>query len=256
MDDLILTFRTLAAFGFLLLLVLLRLDSERFGAAEYDERTRDGRVPSLRRRLAWYVIGFGLVAAAGVIHPTASTDLFLSLGDRTGAILDGLAYAGVGIAQAVAFAGLRYHHLRLPEVRSYPGSLINVVGTAFIDEATFRGLFLGYLVYIGMDGTNANVIQALVYTLTTRVAAPGRDRYMLVLVLVMGLGSGWVTLHTGGIGAAFLGHAVTRLAVYLATGHAGQPAVRGREAEDIERRREVPDGWNVIGVRDPFSPDQ
>jgi hypothetical protein len=255
-DDLILTFRTLAAFGFLLLLILLRLDSERFGAAEYDERTRDGRVPSLRRRLAWYVIGFGLVAAAGVIHPTASTDLFLSLGDRTGAILDGLAYAGVGIAQAVAFAGLRYHHLRLPEVRSYPGSLINVVGTAFIDEATFRGLFLGYLVYIGMDGTNANVIQALVYTLTTRVAAPGRDRYMLVLVLVMGLGSGWVTLHTGGIGAAFLGHAVTRLAVYLATGHAGQPAVRGRETEDIERRREVPDGWNVIGVRDPFSPDQ
>lgn len=256
MDDLILTFRTLAAFGFLLLLILLRLDSERFGAAEYDERTRDGRVPSLRRRLAWYVIGFGLVAAAGVIHPTASTDLFLSLGDRTGAILDGLAYAGVGIAQAMAFAGLRYHHLRLPEVRSYPGSLINVVGTAFIDEATFRGLFLGYLVYIGMDGTNANVIQALVYTLTTRVAAPGRDRYMLVLVLVMGLGSGWVTLHTGGIGAAFLGHAVTRLAVYLATGHAGQPAVRGRETEDIERRREVPDGWHVIGVRDPFSPDQ
>lgn len=256
MDDLILTFRTLAAFGFLLLLILLRLDSERFGAAEYDERTRDGRVPSLRRRLAWYVIGFGLVAAAGVIHPTASTDLFLSLGDRTGAILDGLAYAGVGIAQAIAFAGLRYHHLRLPEVRSYPGSVINVVGTAFIDEATFRGLFLGYLVYIGMDGTNANVIQALVYTLTTRVAAPGRDRYMLVLVLVMGLGSGWVTLHTGGIGAAFLGHAVTRLAVYLATGHAGQPAVRGRETEDIERRREVPDGWNVIGVRDPFSQDQ
>ena len=107
-----------------------------------------------------------------------------------------------------------------------------------------------------MDSTGANVVQALVYTLTTRVAAPGRDRYMLVLVLVMGLGSGWVTLHTGGIGAAFLGHAVTRLAVYLATGHAGQPAVRGRETEDIEKRREVPDGWHVIGARDPFSQDQ
>jgi membrane protease YdiL (CAAX protease family) len=255
-DDLILTFRTLAAAGFLLLLVLLRLDSERFGTAEYDERAHDGRAPSLRRRLAWYVIGFGLVAAAGLIHPKASTDLFLSLGDRNGAILDGFAYAGVGIAQAVAFAGLRYHHLRLPEVRSYPGSLINVVGTAFIDEATFRGLFLGYLVFIGIDGTYANVVQALVYTLTTRVAAPGRDRYMLVLVLVIGLGSGWVTLHTGGIGAAFIGHAVTRLAVYLATGHAGQPAVRGRETEDIEKRREVPDGWHVIAARDPFSGDQ
>jgi hypothetical protein len=255
-DDLIILFRTLAAGGFLLLLILLRLDSERFGTAEYDERSRDGRPPSLRRRLAWYVIGFGLVAAAGVIHPSASTDLFLSLGDRTTAIVDGLAYAGVGIAQALAFAGLRYHHLRLPEVRSYPSSVINVIGTAFIDEATFRGLFLGYLVVIGIGPTYANIIQALVYTLTTRVAAPGRDRYMLVLVLVIGLGSGWVTLHTGGIGAAFLGHAVTRLAVFLATGHAGQPAMRGRETEDIEKRQATPDGWNVIGVRDASSNDR
>lgn len=251
MDDLIFTFRALATVGFLLLLVLLRLDAQRFGTAEYDERSRDGQAPSLRGRLAWYVVGFGLVAAATVMHPSAATDLFLSLGDRTAAIVDGLAYGAVGIGQAVAFAGLRYHHLRFPEVRSYPGSVINVIGTAFIDEATFRGLFLGYLVLIGMEATAANVVQALVYTLTTRVAAPGRDRYMLVLVLVMGLGSGWVTLHTGGIGAAFLGHAVTRLAVFLATGHAGQPAVRGRESEDIEKRREPPDGWRVVGVHEP-----
>ncbi|HEX7473955.1 MAG TPA: CPBP family intramembrane glutamic endopeptidase [Candidatus Limnocylindrales bacterium] len=256
MDDFILTLRTLATVGFVLLLVLLRLDAERFGAAEYDERTRDGRAPALLPRLAWYVVGFGLVAAAAVIHPTSSTDLFLSLGDRTGAIVDGLAYGGVGIAQAIAFAGLRYHHLRLPEVRSYPGSVINVIGTAFIDEATFRGLFLGFLIFLGVQATAANAIQALVYVLTTRVAAPGRDRYMLVLVLVIGLGSGYVTLHTGGIGAAFVGHAVTRLAVFLATGHAGQPAIRGRETEDIARRQETPDGWSVIGARDSSNQDQ
>jgi hypothetical protein len=255
-EDLILSFRSLSVIGFLLLLILLRLDAERFGAAEYDERARDGRTPSLLRRLAWYVVGFGLVAAAAVIHPNASTDLFLSLGDRAAAIIDGLAYAAVGVGQAIAFAGLRYHHLRLPDVRSYPGSIINVVGTAFIDEATFRGVFLGLLVATGVNTTAANAIQALVYTLTTRVAAPGRDRYMLVLVLVIGLGGGWVTLHTGGIGAAFVGHAVTRLAVFLATGHAGQPAVRGRESEDIERRRETPDGWRVVGVRDPSAPDK
>ena len=65
-----------------------------------------------------------------------------------------------------------------------------------------------------------------------------------------------MTIPTGGIGAAFLGHAVTRLAVFLATGHAGQPAVRGREAEDIEKRREPPDGWRVVGVRDPSSHDR
>ena len=52
MDDLIVTFRTLATVGFVLLLVLLRLDAERFGTAEYDERSRDGAPPSLRGRLA------------------------------------------------------------------------------------------------------------------------------------------------------------------------------------------------------------
>ena len=71
MDDLILTFRTLAAVGFLLLLILLRLDSERFGTAEYDERSRDGRPPSLLRRLAWYVVGLGLCTA--IWHSRATT---------------------------------------------------------------------------------------------------------------------------------------------------------------------------------------
>src|SRR5437870_5651783 len=115
--------------GFFVLLILLRLDAEHFGAAEYDEVARDGHFPSLRR---------------------------------------------------------------------------------------LRSTLL-----IGHDPTPATVIQALGYVLATRVAAPGRDRYMLVLVLILGLGSGWVTMQTGGLGAAFIGHAITRVAVFLATGHAG-----------------------------------
>jgi Type II CAAX prenyl endopeptidase Rce1-like len=250
------TIRALMTVGFVMLLLLLRLDAERLGAAEYDETSRDGRRPSLKRRLAWYLVGFILIAGAAIIHPSASGQLYLGLGDRFSVITFGLAYAAVGVAQAVAFAGLRYHHLRLPEIRAYPGSILNAVATAFIDEATFRGLLLGFIVFIGVDSTAANVVQALAYTLATRVGAPGRDRYMLVLVLLIGLGSGWVTIHTGGIGAAFLGHAVTRVAVFLATGHAGQVAMRGRETEDIERRRRPPDGWRVIGPRESSPSDR
>ena len=54
-----------------------------------------------------------------------------------------------------------------------------------------------FLVLGGIDPTVANVIQALIYTLATRVGAPGRDRYMLVLVLLIGLVSGWVTAQDG-----------------------------------------------------------
>lgn len=238
----------LIVIGLALLLVMLRLDAERFGAAEYDEAL-DGHPPSLRRRLAWYLLGIGLVVAILFIHPTPGHDLFLGSGDRVAALIGGLLYGIVGTGQAIAFAWLRYRHFRLPDVRSYPGALVNSVATAFIDEATFRGALFGILLTAGIDATTANIFQALLYALATRLGAPGRDRYMLVLALLIGLAGGWLTVATGGIAAAFLGHAVTRFSVFLCTGHAGQVALRGREVEDIERRRRPPDGWRVIGSR-------
>jgi len=85
-----------------------------------------------------------------------------------------------------------------------------------------------------------------VYVLATRLGAPGRDKYMFVLALLVGLVCGWATLLTGGIGAAFLGHAITRVAVFLTTGHAGQPPARGTEVEDVEKRRRMPEGWSAV----------
>ena len=52
---------------------------------------------------------------------------------------------------------------------------------------------------------------------------------------------------TGGIGAAFLGHAITRIAIFLTTGHAGIPKARGTEDEEVERRRRTPDGLEGPG---------
>ena len=244
-----LTLRRLIVIGLVLLLVMLRLEAERFGAAEYDEAAHDGRTPSFRRRLAWYVVGIALVVSIVLIHPAPQVDLFMTSGDRLAALIGGLFYGVIGTAQAVAFALLRYHAVRLPAVRSYPGALMNALATAFIDEAAFRGVLFGTLLGSGLSPTTANVLQALLYALATRLGAPGRDRYMLVLVLVIGLAGGWLTTATGGIAAAFLGHAVTRFAVFLSTGHPGQVALRGRETEDIERRRRPPDGWHVIGSR-------
>jgi membrane protease YdiL (CAAX protease family) len=245
-DDL----RILVTFGIGQLLVMLRLDAERFGAAEYDEITGDGRSPALRWRLTWYLIGLALLFLADVIHPNAAGGLFLRLGDGVEAVVYGLAFAAVGTLQAVAFAWLRYRRLRLPPSTLYPGALLNSIATAFVDEAAFRGLLLAFLIGFGVDPSLANIGQAVLYALSTRLGAPGRDPYMLVLVLILGLFSGWLTIITGGIGAAFLGHAVTRFAVFLTTGHAGRVAPRGRDAEDLERRRQQPAGWNAIGAED------
>jgi hypothetical protein len=243
------TLQRLIAAGLTLLLVMLRLEAERFNAAEYDEIT-EGRAPSFRRRIAWYVLGFGLVAAIFYVHPAAADELHFDPGERARTILYGFLYAATGTSLALAIALYRYRRIRFPDAWSYPGALTNALATAFVDELTFRGAVFGYLLLTGMNASAANAIQAILYALATRLGAPGRNRYMLAMALLVGLAGGWVTAVTGGVAAAFLGHAVTRFAVFLCTGHAGQFLPRGREEEEIDKRRRTPDGWRIIGTRE------
>ncbi len=244
------TLRVLMVVGLALLLVMLRFDAERFNAAEYDDIDRWGRKPSLLRRLAWYVLGLFGILAVLEIHPAPAVDLFLTLGERLGTVVLGLAYGSIGAAVAVGIALYRYHTIRFPPVSLYPAKITNAVATAFLDEAVFRGIIFGFLIWTSLDPNVANVIQAILYALATRLGAPGRPWYMLVTVLVIGLVGGWLTGITLGIGAAFLGHAITRIAIFLTTGHAGIPKARGTEDEEVERRRRTPEGWQVLGTRD------
>ena len=236
--------RILVGLGLTLLLVMLRLEAERFGTAEYDEPVR-GRRPSIFRRAVWYSLGVAGVVALLFVHPTAERSLFLQVGDRSGIII-AMVIGGLGIAQAVGLAYLHYHRLRFPDIGAYPGAVANEILTALIDEAVFRGAVLGYFLWAGANPSLAILGQAVVYLLATRLGAPGRDKYMFVLALLVGLVCGWATLLTGGIGAAFLGHAITRVSVFLTTGHAGLPPARGTEVEDIEKRRRMPEGWSAV----------
>lgn len=256
MEEFVDPLRVLIAVGLAMLLAMLRLDAERFGTAEYYESTGSGERPRARRRFGWYGLGVGIAVALLYVHPSPQAELFLGSGDRLGAVFGGLAYGGLGIAQAAAFATVRYHRIRLPDTWSYPGALLNSTATALIDEVTFRGAIFGLLLSVGVEATFANLIQTLLYTLTTRLGAPKRDRYLLVLTLGMGLIGGWLTSVTGGIAAAFLGHAITRFAVFLCTGHTGQTRPRGREDEEIEKRHRPPDGWRVIGSRESAPRDR
>jgi membrane protease YdiL (CAAX protease family) len=255
MEEWLPTLQRLIAAGLALLLVMLRLEAERFNAAEYDE-AKDGRPPSFRRRIAWYGVGFAIIAAILFIHPAPRDEFFIGAGDRWLTLVYGFAYAAIGTGLALGIAFYRYRRIRFPDVWSYPGALINAVSTALVDEVAFRGAIFGLLLMTDMNPSAANAIQALLYALATRLGAPGRNRYMLAMALLIGLAGGWVTSVTGGIAAAFLGHAVTRFAVFLCTGHAGQFLPRGREEEEIDKRRRPPDGWSVIGPRESAPRDR
>jgi hypothetical protein len=245
--------RILIAVGLALLLVILRLDAERFSAAEYNDIDRWGRKPSVVRRFAWYILGVLGIMAVLQIHPRADSELYLGLGDRLGAVILGLAYGTIGAAIAASIALIRYRRVRLPPTGQYPMAIINSVATAFVDEAVFRGLLFGLLITVGVEANLANLGQAIIYALATRLGAPGRPWYMLLAVLGIGLAGGWLVGVTGGIGAAFLGHAIIRVAIFLTTGHAGIPKPRGTEVEEVERRHATPKGWQVL---DPGEKDR
>lgn len=237
--------RELIAAGFFMMLVLLRLEAERFGTAEYDKAI--GRPTVALSWLAWYAIGLAFLAAVYVVHPEPHDQLYLLIGHLADAIVYGVPLAALGAVIAVGYALYRYGYLRLPPAGAYPRAAINSIGTAVVDEATFRGIALGSLVTMGLPNGYAIGITAIGYVLVTRLAAPARRRFMLVPAFGYGLLGGWATLATGGIGAAIAFHAATSFALFVCTGHAGQAAALGREPEEVEAATQLPEGWRVAG---------
>ena len=244
------TIRVFVASGFFMLLLFLRLEASRFGAAEYDEPGRRGTGPLTR--ISWYVLGLGLLAAIYYVHPAPHDVLFLVVGHRAEVVKYGAILAVPGLLQAAAFAWFRYGYMRLPAARAYPGAAANSIATAIIDEAAFRGALLGALLAMGLPDVGAILIAAVVYALATRLAAPGRAGYPLLLALAMGVAFGWATLASGGLGAAIIGHSITTFAVFVCTGHAGQVPRLGLEPEELELRKRLPEGWQ--DARKPAAP--
>jgi hypothetical protein len=181
------------------------------------------------------------------IHPLPISVLHLGVGvDRQEAVALGLGAGLAGTLVAFVFAWWRYRRLRLPPARQYPGAAINVLGTAFLDEALFRGILLGLALSYGWPVELAIVSQAVLYGLATRLGAPGRSRSMLVISIGIAIAAGYLTVWTGGIAAAFVGHAITRFAIFLATGHAGQVRPGGYEPEEQVGQGLPPAGWEVV----------
>jgi membrane protease YdiL (CAAX protease family) len=244
--------QSLILYAFIGLLVLLRFDAHRFGAAEYDDEEAPGGWRTWLARLSWYVFGIGLVIVIYRLHPLPISVLHLQMGDdRGGALIVGLALAAMGTLIAIGYAYLTLGGLRLPPGRRYPAGLVNSVGTAFIDEAAFRGILLGLLLGSGLPVEVAIGFQALIYGLATRLGARGRPLGPLALALGIGLVTGWVTVETGGIGAALMGHAVTRMAMFVATGHAGQLQSASDEEPIDDPTEQTPEGWEIVSDRDP-----
>lgn len=242
----------LVLFAFAGLLLLLRIDTRRFGAAEQTDDEAGQTVGLWLRRLSWYAFAIGLVLLIYRLHPLPISELRLQMGtERDPALIAGIALGAVGVLLAVGLVLLRYGGLLLPPARRYPQGVLSAVGTAFVDEAAFRGILLGLLMVAGVPVTAAIAVQAVLYGVITRLAARDRPLSVLVLNLAIGFVGGWLTIQTGGIGAAFLGHALTRLTLFLASGHSGLVRSPVEEQPLPDARELTPEGWEIVSDRGP-----
>jgi len=204
--------------GFTGLMFLLRLDARRFGAGEWD--TEDGDLSAWLARLTWYAAGLALGLMVFALHPAPASDLNLALApDRGEALFLGLIYAAGGTVAAFALAVLAHGHVVFPHPARYPGGVVHAVGTAFYDEFLFRGVVLGLLLSLGLPDWMAVAAAAFLYAGAVGASTGGRGVLALLVALAIGIAGGFLVLMTGGIGAALMGHAVTRFALFMTMGY-------------------------------------
>jgi hypothetical protein len=243
---------TLAALG---LLIVLRFDARRFGAADFDDEEDINDWRGWATRLTWYALGFVLLGVIYVVFGQPDALLHLRVGDpKLVALLWGLALGGAGAVAAVGYAWWRFGVVNLPTGRRYQVGLLNSIATAFIDEAAFRGVLLGLLLWSSWPPIYAVGFQAVVYALATRLGGAGRPRSLLVLWLGMGVLNGMLVVITGGIGAALIAHTLTRFAIFVATGHAGQVTPTAAANDEVTERQEATDearGLDLVPERGP-----
>ena len=96
------TIRVLIAAGFFMLLLFLRLESERFGAAEYDEPERRR---SVWTRLSWYLVGAILV---GAVTCLSVIGLGMVVASFTRTVSQAFVVANFPMALMMFFSGVIY----------------------------------------------------------------------------------------------------------------------------------------------------
>ena len=213
------TLRVLVALALAFFLIILRSEAETFGAAEYDETTRDGRRASILQRLSYFLVGFALVGGIYFVHPDAQTGWASPW--ATGRPRSSTASCSGRSARSRRSASRTFATVGCA---SRPPGLTRAPSSTRWDSLPRRGDLPGcraiVVMLVGINPVTAVIFQAFLYTLATRIGAPGRYRYMFVLTLAVGLAAGWADRRDRGDRGGLPGprdHPHRRLRVHRAT---------------------------------------
>ena len=205
--------RLAIALGLTLFLVLLRFDSERIMRSDYFRY----RTPWLGP-VSYYILVIGFALGIAVILPSGREQLFLTGGDSDAMLPIMLLFVVIALLNGVAFAFLRYGGILPLPIELLPTRVLGAAASAVAEELQFRSIVLGMLIFARVDAGLAIAIQALVYGLAHRRLWRERDWYFLIGSVLLGWAAGVVTVQTGSVIPAIVGHFAVTMSFFAFAG--------------------------------------
>ncbi len=205
--------RLAIALGLTLFLVLLRFDSERITRSDYFRYRTPWMGP-----VSYYILVIVFAIGIAFILPSGRDQLFLT-GGETDEILPIMAlFVGVALLNGVALAFLRYGSILPLPLELLPSRVLGAAANAVSEELQFRSIVLGMLLFAGLDVGWAIAVQAIVSGLAHRRLWHDRDWYFLAASVLLGWAAGVVTVETGSIIPAIVGHFAVSMALFAFAG--------------------------------------
>jgi ABC-type antimicrobial peptide transport system permease subunit len=201
------------AIGMTVFMVVLRFDQERIMRSDYFRSRSWWMGP-----LSYY--GLVLIFTAGIILilPRGRTSLFLVGGD-VGELLPAMViFAAVGIANGAALAVVRFRALLPLPLEMLPSRALAAALNAVAEELQFRAVILGLMLVGGLNPGVAVALQAVIFGAAHRRVWRERDWYFVAGSVLLGYACGLVTVNTGTVIPAMVGHFAVTMGIYAFAG--------------------------------------
>ena len=205
--------RLAIALGLTLFLVLLRFDSERITRSDYFRYRTPWMGP-----VSYYILVIGFAIGIAVILPSGREQLFLTGGDPDAMLPIMLLFTGVALLNGVALAFLRYGGILPLPIELLPSRVLGAAANAVSEELQFRSIVLGMLLFAELDAGLAIAVQALIYGFVHRRLWRDRDWYFLLGAVLLGWAAGVVTVTTGSVIPAIVGHFAVTMSLFAFAG--------------------------------------
>ena len=205
--------RLAIAIGMTVFMVVLRFDQERIMRSDYFRSRSWWMGP-----LSYY--GLVLIFTAGIILilPRGRASLFLVGGD-VGELLPAMViFAVVGIANGAALAVVRFRALLPLPLEMLPSRALAAGLNAVAEELQFRAVILGLMLVGGLNPGVAVALQAVIFGAAHRRVWRERDWYFVAGSVLLGYACGLVTVNTGTVIPAMVGHFAVTTALFAFAG--------------------------------------